>query len=237
MKDKRFYSKIGKKGIKLRWQRFHSTIKTPKSLTPEKASLHAYLCGDGNICIRKDKLGNRKHYEIRFFPDDKLMLENIRACFLRCYGIQFPSIKRIGKMFYARVNNKIVCKDLLELGKYGTHDWNIPKEISKKFAKTWIACYFDCEAHVNKKSRYIQVKSVNQKGLNQVKKMLDNLNIKSSLNGPYNQKIGSSYYVLTITTKGMENYAKEIGFNNSEKVKRLNSVLNSRPDGPMVRRK
>ena len=122
IKDTKFYSEIGKKGIKIRWKKFYSNVKIPTKLTKEKAAIHAYLCGDGNICIREEKTNKRKHYEIRFFPDNLRMLKNIDNCLLKCYGVPLKNIKRIGKMYSARLVNKKVCIDLLQLGKYGTYN-------------------------------------------------------------------------------------------------------------------
>ena len=166
------------------------------------------------------------------------MLKNICDCLLICYGIKPKNIKRIGKMYNVRVNNKVICKDLLKLGAYGRYKWDIPLQIRKYFKEVWISCFFDCEAHVNANQKQIQAKSVNLNGLKRVKNMLNELGICPSLNGPYTQKIGSPYFVLTIgKEEDLKKYSKIIGFNHSEKVKKLNSVLNSRPDGPMVRRK
>ncbi|MFH0831492.1 MAG: LAGLIDADG family homing endonuclease [archaeon] len=237
IKNKQFFSKIGRAGVKIRWERFHSKTKIPLSLTKEKASLHAYLCGDGNISIRKERKNKSIHYEIRFFPDNVLMLKNICNCLFRCYGLRPKNIKKIGSMYHVRINNKLVCKDFLKMGKYGTYDWSIPREIIRKFERAWLACFFDCEAHVSKRGA-IQVKSVNGKGLKSVKGILSGLGIISALNGPYSQTTGSNYYVLSISAKAaLFRYSKEVGFNHSEKIKNLNSILNLRPDGTMAMRK
>lgn len=238
MKDRAFYSKIGKRGIKLRWKRVHSAIKFPPQITKEKASLHAYLCGDGTISMREERKTKRVHYEIIFFPDDLLMLENFQKAFSDCYGIMPTNIKKEGKMYRLRINNKVICRDLLKLGKYDAYNWTIPKEIKDNFIIIWLSCFFDCEAYVNINKRMIQVKSVNSDGLKTVKNMLDKLNISSNLNGLYNQKNGSPYSVLTISKReDIKKYSEKIGFNHSEKVKKLYNLLNTRPDGPMVRRK
>ena len=232
MKDKEFYSRIGKKGIKLRWQRIHSAVKV-SPLNKDKASLHAYLCGDGYIAMREESNGTI-HYEINFFPDDRAMLKNFQNAFFSCYGIMPSRIRKEGKMFRLRIDNKVVCCDLLKLGNYGKYDWTIPEEIRNKFALAWLSCFFDCEAHINKKG-VIQVKSVNHKGLINVRDMLKDLEIDSRLTGPYKYSLGSPYSVLTIGKKeALLRYKEKIGFNHSEKVKKLNSVLNTSPDETMV---
>jgi hypothetical protein len=206
----------------------------PKSMNKEKASLHAYLCGDGYISMREDKKTNNIHYEICFYPDDNLMLENFQKAFINCYGISPKCLRKYGKMYSLRISNKVICKDLLKLGKYGKYNWTIPREIRNRFKAVWLTCYFDCEAHVNKNG-HIQVKSVNQNGLEKVKTLLESLDIHPRLNGPYAQKIGSPYCVLTIAKKeDLLKYKEKVGFNHSEKVKKLNSVLNIRPDGPVI---
>jgi len=225
MKSKAYFSRIGKKGIKLRWKREHSKINLPKDLTKEKAMLHAYLCGDGYINIRNEKNRKAIHYEISFYPDDKTMLETICNCFLLYAGIKIKNITKKGIMYSARIKNKIVCKDLLKLGNYGTYSWEIPLRIRKNFPREWIRCFFDCEAHVHHKGR-IQVKSVNYAGLVTVNKMLRSLKIWSNLLGPYKQKIGKEYFVLDLKKKELKKYSKEVGFTHSEKVKKLNFVLN-----------
>ena len=43
-------------------------------LTSKKAILHGFIAGDGSIDIRREKkIPTTKHYEIRFYPDHKVL--------------------------------------------------------------------------------------------------------------------------------------------------------------------
>ncbi len=224
MKSKKYFSRIGKRGIRLRWKREHAKIILPKELTKEKAMLHAYLCGDGYINIRSEKSRKATHYELAFYPDNRAMLKTILDCFIIYGGVKITNITKEGIMYSARIKNKVICKDLLKLGKYGTYSWEVPLKIRKNFPREWIRGFFDCEAYVHKEGR-IQVKSVNPNGLITIKKMLRSLDIMSQVLGPYKQKIGNEYFVLEIKRRYLGKYSKEVGFTHSEKVKKLNFVL------------
>ena len=55
----------------------------------KKSILCGFLAGDGSVQIRKDR--NFLHYETKFFPDDKLMLQTYLNAMRFVYG-KTPSI-------------------------------------------------------------------------------------------------------------------------------------------------
>ncbi len=224
IKDKKFYSEIGRKGVLERWKKIHSKIRINPNLSLDKIRINAYLCGDGNINIRKEK--NSCHYEIRFFPDNIDIAYYYCECFFNEFGIK-PSIRKQNNYFRVEIKNKPVCLSLLSLSKYSGLNWNMPDMNSNQKIE-WIKCFFDCEAYVNQTENTIQVKSINSKGLFNINNNLKNLGIKSKIYGPYKQysKNQNDYYVLNIAGKdNILRYQKLINFNHPDKKCALNKLV------------
>jgi hypothetical protein len=148
------------------------------------------------------------------------------------YNVE-PSINHVettvvgGKGYYlVRISNKPVCLDLLSLGKYGKLEWTVPQGLSSMLLKEWIKCFFDCEAHINKSRNHIQVKSVNGKGLNQIKEILCEQDILGRVYGPYANGPGHNpYFMLSIyLLSEVIKYRDTIGFYHSKKNKILQSL-------------
>lgn len=215
------FSSMGKKGMKSRWEREHSKVRISKDISKEKVAINAYLCGDGHIVVRGF------HYQIRILMDSLDVSKRIVELFKKEFNVE-PSIrKRVSNDFVVEIKNKPVCFDLLSLGKYGSFEWSIPKNLKKNILKEWIKCFFDCEAYVNLHSKQIQVKSVNREGLIDLNNRIKSFGINGRIYGPYKQinKKGNDYSILTIADKSsIKNYKKLISFYHPEKVERLKQM-------------
>lgn len=122
-----------------------------------------------------------------------------------------------------RFRSKRVFDRLTELGAGKSREWHISKTIknsSKIVKKEWIKAFFDDEATVDIQNKRIRVKSVNFKGLNDVKSLLEDFSIKSVITGP---NIDNSWY-LTLSCKNVEIFRKKIGFYHPSKNAKLHSI-------------
>ncbi|MBI2507550.1 LAGLIDADG family homing endonuclease [Candidatus Woesearchaeota archaeon] len=123
-----------------------------------------------------------------------------------------------GKWFY----------DLFKsVGAGGSKEWFIHKQISsasKNIKIEWLKAFFDDEAHVSKTKKRIVLNIVNKKGLIQIQKLLDDLNIESRIHGPYKYKQYKSYH-LKIYGNSIRRYFSRIGFNEPNKQKDLSELV------------
>ena len=126
---------------------------------------------------------------------------------------------------------EIQGKWLYDLFKYygagKSKEWSIHKEIigaSDKIKSQWLMAFFDDEAHVSKTRKRIVLNIVNLKGLKQIKKLLNDMNINSKLNGPYFYKEFYSYH-LTIYKSSIQKYSNFIGFTHPKKRKDLYEIV------------
>ena len=97
---------------------------------------------------------------------DKGFIERFSECFEKVYGLHFNyryNKKRNSLIFNA--NCEILCKDLLNYCKYGTFEWQVPKQIlesnNKKIMCNFLKGIYDSEGSVGK--RCISMVSMNKK--------------------------------------------------------------------------
>lgn len=219
-----YFSRIGKIGIKKRWEKEHSKVRVAEGISPEKAAIHAYLCGDGFIKVRTDKWA-AGHHDIRIWPDNRELAEFIVNLFKKEFNIE-PKIRNLHNHFRVEIGNKPAFLNLIKLGNYSTTGWKIPKNLSKCALKEWIKAFFDCEANVDLNNKVIALKSINFEGLREIREKLLLFNIESKLYGPYqprNEK-HSKYGILVIKGKNIEQYRKLINFNHPDKKEKLDLI-------------
>lgn len=194
-----------------------------------KARLCGYISGDGLVKMRFNKNQKTPRYDFGFYPDDLMMAKSFNDAFFELYGRRF--IVRKSKEYnnyILRGTHKEAYLDLIKLGSFGTYDWNVPFEFltTTKMKTEWIKAFFDAEAHVGK--RQIQVQSVNKKGLEEVKQLLEEVGIITSKIYTYKrkQKNWNINYLLAILRKSeFKNYLKLVGFNHSSKKDKLKSLV------------
>jgi len=187
-----------------------------------KARLLGYFAGDGSVCIHKDKKGG-VHHTVRFYPDDKSMLNSFLFAFIRIYEKK-PYVDLRKNHYCSTVASKPIALDLLQYGSLKTLEWSFPVFCdSKEKKKEWLRAFFDCEAHVNKKSIVIQ--SVNEKGIEQIRQCLEEFNIVSrTYKYERKQKNWNNNYLLFINRKeDKQRFLKEIGFTHHKKLEKLSA--------------
>ena len=141
--------------------------------------------------------------------------------FEQLYGVT-PHAKNMGNYFYVQIQNKKACIALLKLAKFGSLSWSIPKIIrnNKKIARFWLRAYFDCDGYVCKK--YIQLQSVNEKGLREIAKLLKSWNIETKIyKYERSNKKWNTNYLLNINKRHhCFKFLNSIGFNHELKLNR-----------------
>jgi intein/homing endonuclease len=181
-----------------------------------KSAICGFLAGDGYVNVRKDK--NNIHYEIGFFPDDEVMLDNY-CTFLNEVYHKKPIIKQINKMFDVRITSKTIVEDIMQLANFGHHKWSIPKSIliTNEEIIAWLKAFFSAEGYVNSKT--IRVQSVNKDSLKEVSNLLNILEIEhKQYNYTPKQKQYSPVNIITINKKeARRKYLEKIGFWHSKK--------------------
>lgn len=192
-----------------------------------KSRLCGFLAADGSVFIRKEKKTGKIHYELRFYPDDDGLTKLFAESFKAVYGLDVH-VKKDANYYFVYANNKLAVSDLLSLAKFSSMEWFVPSFISSKASKIeWLRAYFDCDGYVSKK--YIQVQSVNKKGLEQMKDLLLEFGIESKIYSyERKQKSWNTNYMLNINgRKKMLKFREKIGFNHRLKKNKLEKILDA----------
>lgn len=199
----------------LREKKLRMPTKEFSKLSPEKSYLLAVLCGDGHIHPGMIRLEIRK---------DEEFIKEFSSCLKKVYGLEFKHYyyaKRNSFILYA--SPEIVCNDLLKYGKFGTFDWNVPKEImesnDEKIISSFLRGIFDSEGSVTKCS--VLMCSANKKGIEEIKILLKKIGIESKIT-----KTKAGYYILWIFRKErFKIFRKRVGFTIKRKMDKLNEIL------------
>ncbi len=213
-------SERNRKIANIRWTRtFNSDlerIKINSSKYPQlKARLIGYFMSDGCITILKEK-NDRVHHSGYFYPDDIEMLESFLEAFLPIYGFM-PKVEYPQNYYRIRFDSKAIVNDLLTNGSFRSLEWRMPNFNTDEETLEFIRAFFDAEAYVGPK--YIQVQSVNNHGLLQIKEALSKFGISSRIYSYHRKnKNWNINYILTISkTENINNFIRIIGFNHSIK--------------------
>lgn len=197
-----------------------------KSLTLNLAYIYGVLVGDGSISketgtyrltlnvIDEDFAhhfsetverwcGFRPSYKIRIMKYDHSLPNGRR-------------IKCVSKMHVVRVCSKQLGEFLLDKGKFGTYNWEVPQNIvesnDKQIICNFLKGVFDSDGYVvlSGHSRRIELEMFFTRGLEQIRLLLEKIGIKSRID---NSKGGKGTRILRITKR--ENiviFAKCINF-------------------------
>ena len=197
----------------------------------EEARIAAHVCADGWLSIYLDKNalqivhGRRYHrprrrYVIGYSNTDLGLLKEFKKDVKKIYGIKALS----GHKSDLRARSKRVFKRLETLGAGSSYQWFIGKEIlnsSKNVKRNWLRAFFDDEATVAIKEKRIRVKSMNGKGLKQVKSLLKTFLIKSKITGPNSD---NSWY-LTINYLAVKKFYLSIGLKQKKRLQSLRHLV------------
>jgi len=194
----------------LREQKLIKPTKNYKGMSKEKAYVLGVLCGDGYISKKVAKLEIRKDEEFI-----KRFVKSIR----KIYGLNY-SYRYYPKRnsFICDVSNQLICKDLMKYGQFGCYNWKTPDKILNS-KNDWIVInflqgLFDSEGRVGDYS--VSFSSINNRGLEQVKLLLERLGIKS--------RAHYKHHITVITRKeNLKKFRDTIGFTIERKKNKLNS--------------
>ncbi len=201
-------------------------------ITPEIARIHAHICGDGCMYLKKEK--RPKHYRPhikRQLYENVWVIEYTNTCMplLDEFNKDLKTaFNRKGqwrlKYWRIRITSAKWILDFLEVMNKNSYNWFIPEFImqqNNKITANWIRAFFDDEATVTDRGA-VRVKCMNKKGLEQIKTLLLRFGIESSLTGP---NCDNSYY-LYLYKRFNVLYQKLIGFNHPEKRAKLERIIN-----------
>lgn len=184
--------------------------------------LCGFIMGDGYLSIRREKGKKWFHHEISFYPDNIEVAELFRDTFKDIYKKE-PSIKTLNNYFRVRVVSPVACKHLSSFSKFSTLDWRIPDFVLKDNESKieFLRAIFDCEGYVGK--RNIQFQSVNREGIYQIKYLLMELGIISSIYSykRTNPRWNINYILVISRRENIKKYAQTIGFNHPLKIIKL----------------
>ena len=213
-----------------RWEKQHKTelnwIREHNNNNFLKARICGYLAGDGNISIRAEKISKKLHHEIRFFPDHKSLIRPYITAFKRTYN-KVPKVRKKNRHYEIRINSKIIANDLLELCSFGLRNWAIPNFIDSKSKTEWLRAMYDSDSYVGNK--YIRLKTINKKGLESVKNLLNEFDIETSKIYSYipkNKKWNINYILDIRKIDSIKKFYKIIGFSHKLKSEKLLNLIN-----------
>jgi len=195
--------------------------------------LHAYVSSDGIIDTWKSKdihgkkLRIRKIFRIRFYNDEKTLIEDFIKSVKKIYYDK-KYIRYSEKRMEVEVRGQIISKKILKLGDISSKSWEIPKNLSNNQKGIWIRAFADCDGTVynNHYNRYVAIDSINLNGLKQMSKMLEEfVIINRIIKVKYKGKI--SYRLKIYGKDNLIRYKELIGFNHPGKQKKLIDAINS----------
>jgi len=222
------FSERNKKVAIARWHNFllleKEKIPNNDEALVSKALLCGFLAGDGSVHARKEKKFN--HYEINFFPDDDLMLTKYCDVLKQLYG-KTPRVKRKSKVFDVRLTSRTIYDDLASYSTFGIYSWNLPKRLFavEGAREAWLRAFFSAEAYVG--PDHIKIQSVNKKGLAEVSKLLDELDIEHRYYeySPKNKKHSRVGMIFINKKSARKIYYDRIGFWHLRKTVALREAL------------
>jgi hypothetical protein len=206
-------------------------------ITPELARIVAHICGDGYVYISRQRRTPKElishprknlvriKYGVRYVNTEPILIKQFTSDVKIQFGRKVVPVRKHEYDLSAKWIRDIIIK----LGAGKSHEWCIVKEIllSKKAIKVeWLKSFFDDEAHVSIPDKRIVLNVVNKNGLLQIQKLLLELGIKSTVNGPYACRKYYSYN-LKIYRPYLRAYYEQIGFYHPKKVRDLLALINN----------
>ncbi len=222
------FSERNKKVALARWKRIadleRARIPTTNRALLLKATLCGFLAGDGSVKKRNDD--DFFHYEIKFFPDDGLMLAAYLYAMQSIYSKK-PSIRVEHNVFNVRFTSRVVYEDLTKYAEFGIHNWTVPNELFKvKGAKeAWLRAFFSAEAYVGPKQ--IKLQTVNKNGMLSVSNLLNDLGIahKSYCYVPKKEEHSRVAIIMIMRKEARKLFLKRVGFWHKKKTNALKKSL------------
>jgi hypothetical protein len=140
-------------------------------------------------------------------------------------------------MFVVRLASKQAVNFLLSKIKCKTYEWTVPEDISncnnEEIIRNFLKGFFDSEGCVvySNRTRRVEAFSVNKKGIEGIKILLEKINIKSIITKEILQTKDletSEFYELQIRRRqNIETFASKVNFSINRKMKKLEKLLKS----------
>ncbi len=161
-------------------------------ITPELASIHAHVCGDGYVYISKEKRSakslishprknlNNSVWVIAYCNTCKPLIDEFNSDIIKSFNRHGTYIE---KKFELRVRGAKHIMEKLDLIGKGSYTWFIPDFIinsSNEIRLNWLKAFFDDEAYFKLKKKAIIVETVNGIGMKQISDMLTGFGIQNS---------------------------------------------------------
>ncbi len=210
-----------------RWQKELAKQQPPQHEGAQiaKAAICGFLAGDGSVIIRQSKKG-QKRYDLKFYPDDLVMLKVFQRYIKGMYKREVKWTLR-DNIIQVQMTSKSIVKDLQALAKHGSSDWTLPGSLTKVpgAKQAWLRAFFSAEAYVGK--RQIKVQTINEKGMLQVSSILEEIGIPHKVyRYSPKKKNHKKVTIISIHSKrGRQLYLKKVGFWHYKKSRKLSKTL------------
>ena len=200
-------------------------------INQREARIAAHICGDGWLTTYLEKKSlqivngrryyqKRKRYQIGYCNTREELLKEFEEDLIKQFKVKPQKLKN-----EIRTKSKRIFERISNLGGGNSRNWFISKEIfssNEEIKIQWIRAFFDDECTFEEYTGRIRVKSVNKKGLIQIKKLIKILGINSNITG---QNIDKTYY-LTINRKNFVFFNEKIKLKHKIKKEKIDKFVN-----------
>ena len=140
------------------------------------ARLLAYLAADGSVTVNRKRNKERGHSDIRFYLDDLVLVDLFTETVSYLYR-RTPTVRKAIGHYSTYLSSQVACAHLSQFGRFGSLEWRVPHSIltTRERKREWLRAFFDCEGYVGKNC--IRVESVNERGLDDVQRLLGDFSI------------------------------------------------------------
>jgi hypothetical protein len=184
------------------------------------AAIHAYLCADGYV-IKNPPTQKNKYYRIALRNINPILLKDFQKRFEKIFGVR-PTIRKEGRC--EKCSKEIYYKLTKEFTSFYSREWQIPR-LNKKLSCIWLRAFFDCEGWVFNKShqnRHIGLDSINENGLDDIRNLLDILDIRTIKKVVKN---GKMYRIFIYGKENLIKFQNKIGFLHPDKKRKLDEAI------------
>jgi len=207
----------------------------PKNLTIVKARLIARLKGDGSVFITGRR---RTNYYVCYESNDENELNQFSSDIKEVYGLETKEeLHRSGKnpnkmLKRVFIRSKLAFEDMQKYGPFYSDAWRVSKQIkrgNKAIQAEFLRTFSEDEGSVivTRSQKEIRLYSTNRIGLEDLTKLLQNFEIKSSIRGGFGAK--RNVYAIIIKEKpNILNFKRFIGFRSERKSRKLDELISKK---------
>ncbi|MFB6145097.1 MAG: hypothetical protein ABEJ99_01170 [Candidatus Nanohaloarchaea archaeon] len=168
----------------------------------ELVRIHARLCGDGYAAFYETSETDRDRRAIVAYTNlvDENLIEfqkDMKAVF----GVEMYRYKDEVKVKSVRIVEELQE----EFGDFSCNMWRVDPRIfdlSRKKKTEWLRAFIRDEGHYESKYRRLRIKSMNKAGLEDIKRLMQSIEVRANLTGP---NCDGSHY---LNVSGIDNYPK-----------------------------